>query len=401
MRHELALRASAVVGVGRLAFDAVIGLTDVVESMHGTISRRPFPVGAIADTRTRGITRRVYQSIRLITRLLEGGLKTAQSLFTLPASGSSASPRREMLLSVLNGVVGDHLAATDNPLAIPMRFRQDGDALELDRDLLAASLAESRGRVVVLVHGLCMSDLQWKRGGHDHGKALEREHGFAPVYLHYNTGRHVSLNGRDVAQALESMLAAWRVPVEELVLLGHSMGGLVIRSACHQGHLAGHRWTKRLSKLIFLGTPHHGAPLERAGNLLDRLLEMSPYAAPLTRIGGNRAAGITDLRFGNVLDEDWANRQRRYRTDPRTPVPLPEGVGCYAIAASRGRKRGDALDALLGDGLVPVTSALGIHPEPRFRLAFPPAHQRVFFQTGHFDLLDSPPVYAQLAQWLA
>lgn len=266
MRQDLGLRASAVVGVGRLALDAVTGLTDVVESMHGTISRRPFPVGRLADTRTRGITRRIYQSIRLITRLLEGGLKTAQPLFTLPASRPSASPRRAMLVSVLNGVVGDHLAATDNPLAIPMRFRHDGDARELDRDLLAAPLPEPRGRVVVLVHGLCMSDLQWKRRGHDHGKALEREHGFAPVYLHYNTGRHVSLNGRDVAHALESMLAAWRVPVEELVLLGHSLGGLVIRSACHQGRLAGHRWTERLSKLIFLGTPHHGAPLERADN---------------------------------------------------------------------------------------------------------------------------------------
>ena len=401
MRHELALRASDVVGAGRLAFDAVIGLTDVVESMHGTISRRPFPVGTIADTRTRGITRRVYQSIRLITRLLEAGLETAQSLFTLPAGGRSSSRRRETLLSVLNGVVGDHLAATDNPLAIPMRLRREGDAPDLDRDLLTAPLKRQRGRVMVLVHGLCMNDLQWKRRGHDHGRALEREHGFAPVYLHYNTGRHVSLNGRDLTQALEAMVEVSRVPVEELVLLGHSMGGLVIRSACHQGHLAGHRWTERLSKLIFLGTPHHGAPLERAGNLLDRLLEVSPYAAPLTRIGGNRAAGINDLRFGNVLDEDWANRHRRYRVDPRTPVPLPEGVGCYAIAASRGRKRGDAVDALLGDGLVPVTSALGIHPEPRFRLAFPPAHQRVFFQTDHFDLLDSPAVYAQLAQWLA
>ncbi len=401
MRPELALRASAVVGASRLAFDAVLGLTDVVESMHGTIARRPFPVGRIADTRTRGITRLVYQSIRLITRLLGAGLETAQFLFTPPAGGPSSPRRRERLLSILNGVVGDHLAETDNPLAIPMRLRREGDPPERDRDLLAAPLKRPRGRVVVLVHGLCMNDLQWKRRGHDHGRALERELGFAPVYLHYNTGRHVSLNGRDLAQALEAMVAASRVPVEELALLGHSMGGLVIRSACHQGRLAGHRWAERLSKLIFLGTPHHGAPLERVGNLLDRLLEVSPYAAPLTRIGGNRAAGITDLRYGNVLDEDWANRHRRYRMDPRTPVPLPEGVGCYAIAASRGRKSGDALDALLGDGLVPVNSALGIHPEPRFRLAFPPAHQRVFFQTDHFDLLDSPAVYTQLAQWLA
>ena len=126
MRPELALRASDVVGAGRLAFDAVLGLTDVVESMHGTISRRPFPVGTIADTRTRGITRRVYQSIRLITRLVEGGLAAAQSLFALPAGAHSSSPRRATLLSVLNGVVGDHLVATDNPLAIPMRLRREG-----------------------------------------------------------------------------------------------------------------------------------------------------------------------------------------------------------------------------------------------------------------------------------
>src|SRR5581483_10403478 len=119
----------------------------------------------------------------------------------------------------------------------------------------------------------------------DHGEDLARECGFTSVYLHYNSGRHVSLNGRDLAHALEALVASWPAPPEELVLLGHSMGGLVIRSACHQARLAGHRWLERLSKLAFLGTPHHGAPLERAGNLFNILLEASPYSASLGRIG--------------------------------------------------------------------------------------------------------------------
>jgi hypothetical protein len=176
------------------------------------------------------------------------------------------------------------------------------------------------------------------------------------------------------------------------------MGGLVTRSACHYGRVAGHRWLEQLSSLVFLGSPHHGAPLERAGNAFEGFLELSPYAAPLARLGSGRSAGITDLRFGNLIDEDWVTHDRRNHRDPRTPIPLPEHVACYAIAGTRGRRTGDVTDHLVGDGLVPVTSALGRHRDPRFALAFDGEH--VVHECSHFDLLDSRAVFDQLVLWL-
>lgn len=392
MGKDRAIRGSDIVGVGRLAVDAMFGLTDVVEAMHGTIVRRPLPFGRLADTRTRGITRLVYQSIRAVTAVVGGGIHAARMLATSPIEETSG-PQRDAVLSVLNGVIGDHLAATQNELAIPMAFRSQGEMIAPDRETIASRMPAATGRLLVLVHGLCMSDLQWKRHGHDHGEALSAAHGWTRVYVRYNSGRHISLNGRELAEQLEALVAAWPVPITDLVLLGHSMGGLVSRSACHYASLANHRWLEPLSRMVFLGSPHHGAPLERVGNLANLLLEVSPYAAPLSRIGGNRSAGINDLRFGNIVDEDWSAQARNHRRDARSPVPLPSGVECFAIAATKGR--------VLGDGLVPVASALGEHPDPRFALAFPPANQRVVPECGHMDLLDSPVVAEQLAIWLA
>ncbi len=170
------------------------------------------------------------------------------------------------------------------------------------------------GRLLVLVHGLCMNDLQWRRNGHDHGAALAHDGGWQPLYLHYNSGRHASTNGREFADLLETLVAQWPVPVEELVVLAHSMGGLVARSACQHAELSQQRWLKHLRKIVFLGTPHHGAPLERHGHGLQRLVGISPYTAPLARLGMIRSAGITDLRHGNVLDQDW------WEQDPLRPA---------------------------------------------------------------------------------
>lgn len=382
------LRAADAVGLGKLAVDAVRGLTDVVESMHGTISSLSPIVGAPPKTKTRGITRLVYQTIRGVTGVIGGGIDLALSR-TAASSGdeTTGSPQRDVLVSVLNGIVGDYLAATGNPLAMPMRLHR--------RDTSPPS-----GRIIVLVHGLCSNHVQWKHRGHCHGEALATSHALTPVYASYNSGRHISLNGRELAAALEDLVDTWPVPVTQLVLLGHSMGGLVSRSACEYGRRAGHRWMQHLSDLVFLGTPHHGAPLERAGNLAALLLELSPYAAPIARIGGGRSDGIVDLRFGNVVDEDWQDHHRQHRNDPRKPLPLPEGVRCFTIAASRGRRAGDVRDRLLGDGLVPLASALGHHPDSAFALQFPEAHQRVIQECGHLDLLDHATVVEQLAEWL-
>jgi pimeloyl-ACP methyl ester carboxylesterase len=267
--------------------------------------------------------------------------------------------------------------------------------------MLAAAIPEAGGKLLVLLHGLCMSDLQWKRKGHDHGDALARDLGYTPVYLHYNSGRHVSTNGHAFAEQLESLVKNWPTLVTELVLIGHSMGGLVVRSACHYGAQEKHQWPRRLDKVVFLGTPHHGAPLERGGNWVDVLLSSTAYSAPLARLGKIRSAGITDLRYGNLVDEDWQQRDRFARSrDSRVPVPLPEGVACFAIAASTGRSAGDLSDRLLGDGIVPLASALGKNANPKLAVTFEPSRQWVAYDTHHLDLLSRPEVYAHIKGWL-
>ena len=314
----------------------------------------------------------------------------------------SAWPGRAPLLAALNGVVGDHLVASDNPLAITMALRRNGEALPRERAALAAAIPDAAGKLVVLVHGLCMSDVQWRRKGHDHGAALARDLGYTPLYLHYNSGLHISTNGRAFADELEAIVAAWPVPLTELVIIGHSMGGLVARSACHYGNEAGHAWPQRLRKLVFLGTPHHGAPLERGGNWVDVILGMSRYSAPLARIGKIRSASITDLRHGNLVDEDWQGHDRfARRGDGRVPLPLPPGVACFAIGGTTGKAVGDLSSRLLGDGIVPLGSALGRHADPRRSLAFAASRQWVAQGTRHLDLLNAPGVYDRIRRWLA
>jgi pimeloyl-ACP methyl ester carboxylesterase len=200
-----------------------------------------------------------------------------------------------------------------------------------------------------------MNDLQWRRQGHDHGEALARDLGYTPVYLHYNSGRHISTNGREFADLVEALLNGWPEPVETLVIIGHSMGGLVARSACDCAARAGHAWLLRLNALIFLGTPHHGAPLERAGAFVDFLLGISPYTAPFARLGKVRSAGIKDLRHAHLRDEDGCSRLPARHASR----PLPsDGVRCLAIAAS---KEWPLPPPDSRDGLVPVSSALGRH----------------------------------------
>jgi len=240
---------------------------------------------------------------------------------------------------------------------------------------------------------------QWQRHGHDHGAMLARDLGFAPLYLHYNTGLHVSTNGRALAALLEELVLAWPIPVTELTILAHSMGGLVSRSACHVAEEAGLSWRGKLRAIAFLGTPHHGAPLERGGSWIDTLLAVSRYSAPLARLGKIRSAGVTDLRFGSVLDEHWQGRDRFVRgADPRAALKLPDGVACYAVAATTAAA---PIDPLPGDGLVPVDSALGRHAVPELLLRFSEDDQWIGFGMNHLDLLSSLEVYAKLREWLA
>jgi pimeloyl-ACP methyl ester carboxylesterase len=380
--------------VTRLAVDATERVTGVVEAMHRTIASGPAVLGQPLALPARVFTGVVYGGVRAATRLVGAGLDLALARLE-PALGETApGPEREALVAAINGVVGDYLAERNNPLAIEMSIRHDGRALDPARDDLAA-LGE---RWLVLIHGSSMCAGQWNRGGHDHGAALAAELGFTPLYVQYNSGLHVSKNGHQLAALLEDLCAHRATPPAEVVLVGHSMGGLVARSACHAAERAGHAWRRRVTRLVSLGTPHHGAPLERAGSVIDRLLLVSQYSAPLATLAKLRSAGVTDLRYGNVVDEHWHGRDRfAFGDDTRCPVPLPAGVACYAIAGTTAREPGDRLP---GDGLVPLASALGRHARSELELAFPEDHRFVAHGTGHMELLGNTDVYRQLATWL-
>ncbi|MED5618793.1 esterase/lipase family protein [Ideonella sp. BN130291] len=374
-------------GASRLAVDAVTGVSQVVEGLHRSVSGRGT-----------GLSGLVYRSVRGVAQGVGQGLDAALASLGPLLGATPGGARREALLAALNGVLGDHLAESANPLAIPLQFRQAGQPVPLEPAALATALPRAGSGVLLLVHGLCMNDLQWQRRGHDHGEVLARELGLTPLYLHYNSGQHISHNGQALATALQQLVQAWPQPVERLVIVGHSMGGLVARSACHSAEAAGLGWRQVLRELVFLGTPHHGAPLERAGNWAQFVAGFSPYALPFTGLARVRSAGIRDLRHGNLLDSDWAGIAASDPRDARTPVPLPAGVAAYAVAATQ--RSAPARGRPPGDGLVPVDSALGRHRNPVFDLGLPTERQWLAQGMNHFDLLSSRAVCEQLLRWL-
>ncbi len=388
-------------GAGRLAVEAVAGLAGLLETVHASITRLPGTPPS-RPSRPTGITALVYAAARGVTHVVGGTVDTALALLEPLLAERSTRPGYEALLAALNGVMGDWLEAHSNPLAIKMSLRSDGVALQLEPAALAAALPNAGGRVVVLVHGLCMGDLQWTRHGADFGAALARDLGVTPIHLHYNSGRHISTNGREFAALMELLVQAWPVALASIDIVTHSMGGLVTRSALHQAKENAQKWPLRVGKLVFLGTPHHGAPLERSGQRLNMLLSLSPYTEPFMRLGQVRSAGITDLRFGSLLDTDWEGLDRfALRADARTPVPLPVHIQAYAIGAVTGTTADPVQARLLGDGLVPLDSALGRHPDPRYALTIPAGHQWVALGTNHMELQTSPEVYKRVKDWLS
>ncbi len=381
-------------GSARLVFDAVEGLTHIVEEMYRNIEASSPPIGNAPTGPARGNAGVVHAAVRGINGLTRESIDAVLAPLTDTLDElAPPGPGREAVISALNGVVGDHLEATDNPLAIPMQFRRRGRAVGLDTAALHEEIPDATSHLLIVVHGLCMNDRQWTRQGHNHADALAAAYDATPVHLLYNTGRHISDNGRDFAHQLQSLIDGWPVPVETVSILAHSMGGLVSRSAVAYADEAALPWRARLRRMVFLATPHLGAALERSGHWVNTLAELSPYTAPLARLGWLRSSGITDLRYGSLLEVDWQGRNRFQ--DPLsapTPVPLPADVRCVAVAATMSETIGQLGDRLLGDGLVPVASALARSSNAQRRLAFMADDTRVFTGMNHWELLSDPQV---------
>lgn len=365
-------------GVVRLVVRGVTATTDLAEHMHANIEGL---LGGNGSRVTRGIPRIAYQGVRTLANLAGSGLDEALARLAPHLGNGIADARREALIAAFNGVIGDHLHASGNPLALQARLRLDGRGLPLDGRPWPTTAAPRTARVLVQVHGLCMNHLQWRHRGHDHGERLAATLGYTPVHLHYNSGRSIAENREAFSALLQRLVEEWPSPIERFAILGHSMGGLVARAAIASAQRERLRWVEQLDRIVFLGTPHHGAPLERAGHALQSALGLTPFTAHFMRLGQLRSAGIRDLRHG------W-----------RGGVALPATLAAYAVA---GTLQGGRARLAGGDGLVPVRSALGEHRDPALALPIPPARRLLVGRTGHLELLGSPAVQARLQDWLA
>jgi triacylglycerol lipase len=306
--------------------------------------------------------------------------------------------RVEQTLAVLNGLIGDYLARTQNGLATDMTVRRAGALVPLTRSALAAAFPNAPSRIVVLVHGLMVTEDVWRLpDGTDYGSLLEHDLGFGALYVRYNSGRSLADNGAQLSQLLEQLLKSYPGNLEELLLVGYSMGGLLIRSACHVARevVPASAWLTRVRRIVYVGTPHLGAPAERVGKLTASVLHWIPnaYTRLIGDIGDLRSAGIKDIGHADLRAEDqalvrspWALRAAEH------PVPLLPEIAHYLIAGSMFADPRLAL--LFGDSLVPVISATfgasaleGLIPADRVK---------VLPKLNHIALAHHPEVYAAL-----
>jgi pimeloyl-ACP methyl ester carboxylesterase len=255
--------------------------------------------------------------------------------------------------------------------------------------------------LVILVHGWCMNHQHWYRSGTaDLGRCLQMRPNTRVLYLNYNSGRHISHNGQSLNQLLEKLVQLSSGRIRTLTLIGHSMGGLILRSACHYAEQTDSGWLLPLHKIIYLGSPHHGSPVAKAFHLLTAALRQGHVTQPLA-MGQYLSAGLKDLRFGNLLDEDWQGvDQDDLIPDQRRPVPLSQHAQHYFLAAAVGQDAAHLHSLALGDLLVRMSSATGRHREPERTLQPDPKHCRVLTGVNHFDLIGHPATRQQIFEWL-
>jgi pimeloyl-ACP methyl ester carboxylesterase len=385
--------------VSRLGGQVFAGLVTRIEQVHQVIADRAFapvgPAGTPARLIHDSVARGTYLAVRgggLAAGTVGGG---AGFLLAVGAQPAGRQPAGNLALAALNAVAGDRLGPGLAPLAIAMAVRVDGCDVELAASEVADAFPSAAPKIAVFVHGLAETENSWRRRAGQsapYGDRLRAEFGYTPVYVRYNTGRHVSDSGHDLADLLGRLVAAWPQQVDEILLVGHSMGGLVIRSACHYGRDASAAWTGRIRHVFYLGSPHLGAPLARAAGLAGWALGQVPETRPFAALAAGPAS-VKDLRHGYVLDDDWAGcDQDCCLADHRSDAPLLATANHYAISATVTASPGSPLGAVVGDLLVQPGSAHG-RRGPRQHIPFPVELGRGLGGMHHFDLLNHPDVW--------
>jgi len=403
------MQRSDIRAVGDLAAEASSVLTTLVRGMHAGIAGRVFGSIGPAATPTRvihdGLTQAIYGGV---DRGLRGATRAA-SVVAAEIWGNEADEALESrtdsvaaAIAAINGIYGDELTDHANPLAGAMTIRHDGTSVALTADALSATFPAATGRVVVFTHGWCLTERSWlrrPRQGDDHhsyGERLHADLGFTPITLRYNTGLHISVNGRTLAEILDLLHDQWPVPITELVLVGHSMGGLVARSACHYGAEQQLGWIDAVSRVVCLGSPHLGADIEKGVNAASWALAKLPETRSIAAFLNARSDGVKDLRYGACVDEDWRDADPdEFLRDRCQETPFLPHATYHFVSSTVAPS---LLGIIAGDHLVRPKSAAG---QGKSRsIPFDAAHGLTLSGLHHFDLLNHPSVYAKLREWL-
>lgn len=372
-------------------------LTSRIEDTHSSISGRSFaavgPLGLPVRLVHDAIARVAYGAVRTGIRAAGRAGGAVAAITPLAADPRLFGREAGVVQGAVCGFYGDHLERYHPDLAAPMAIRSGGRDVAVERGALSDAYPEAGPRLAMFLHGLCETEDSWGRPAQDddspgtYGDRLRRQLGLSPLFVRYNSGLPFSENATRLAALLEELVETWPVEVQELNLIGHSMGGLIIRGACDMGSARAMDWVSLVRHCVYLGTPHHGAPLERGVNRLAATLRVLPETRIIASLLDVRSAGIKDLRLG-------------YANQPASNLALLATARHHAVAASLGDTPGHPLSRVIGDLLVPRASAFG-EGRPGAELGLEEADRRLIGRVNHFDLLDHPVVAELLHEWLA
>ena len=407
--------------LGRLAGAAVGGFALGIHDFHAAVAGRIFglvgPSAAAVQVVHDGIAQLIYHAVGagLNAAGKAGGLVAAERARVAGTPRLADAPRARNVVGVLNGAHGDLLERDYPALALAMTVRGDGHDVASEPAALRDAFPDAGPRIAVFLHGLVETEDAWRFRAVEYygaptttfGSRLERDLGYTPVWIRYNTGRRISDNGREFAALMSRLVENWPVALDEVVLIGHSMGGLVARSALAQagdGTAAGagsdRHWPRLVRSTVMLGTPHLGAPLEVGVNKLGHALNRLPETRWLGSVLAHRSVGIKDLRFGNLLESDWADAPTDAQVSSRTDVALHPGARHFVVLATLVGGHDSRLGEWIGDLLVRPTSAVGDTGDER-RLPYEDGDVCRLTGMHHLELLNHPAVYQQLHSWLA
>lgn len=368
---------------------AVQGTTARVQEMHQAIAGQSFdlltriPLISGPATLARHFHNAIAGGVYAAIHHGAGSMLGAAAMIerALPEGDADTPPSRAMssLRSALNAAFGDHLAQSGNTLAIDMGLQVAGRTVPLASAALDAAYPDGGGKLCLFIHGLAFDEHCWEAthdGEIDFGRQLRDDFGLTPLYLRYNTGLPIAANGAQLAVLLEALLAAWPEQVDELILIGHSMGGLIAREACEQAAAGELFWPQVTRMLICLGSPHLGSPVERLGHAVNSALQLHEITAPLGKIAATRSQGVKDLRYG-----------------PGASPVTPHDIALRFLGSTLTEDIDHPLAEWFGDGLVTLGSATQ-HPisgnVQSVRLG----------GIAHMALLTEPRVYARIKGWL-